>query len=114
MSIDLTKLTPAPWFVSAPASDAFPAVVNGKGFPILLSEQDNLHDLQAAALARNALDVMLRRGWAAKKKANDNWVVDIPLRMPFDGGSMEQIAGDPFTALVEADRWYAEHVEGKQ
>ena len=106
--MDLNKLTPAPWLISAPASDQFPAVVKQTGFPILLSEEDNVADLQFAALARNAFDVMMRRGWwPISQGPGTQWLVVIPdvNRLEQGGGFVDD---DPFTALIEADRWYRE------
>ncbi len=64
------------------------------------------------ALARNALDVMLRRGWYARRDGQ-GWFVDLwgledvlPAKWDHLG-----ISDDPFTALVKADRWYRENVE---
>ena len=58
-------------------------------------------------LARNAFDVMMRRGWKVYRRANGKWAVDIPIRDPFDGGTILHEENDPFTALVEADKFAA-------
>lgn len=57
MSFDPKKLTPAPWMVTPPGHDAYPAVITASGFPVLLSESDNVDDVVFAAVARNLLDV---------------------------------------------------------
>ena len=61
------------WLISAPASD-FVAVVKPSGFPILLSEEDNLTDLQFAALARNAFagDPEALAWWEANRVKPEN------------------------------------------
>jgi hypothetical protein len=67
------------------------------------------------ALARNAFDVMMRRGWFPKRAdISRKWFV---LRLS-DSFQHEELIGtgcadDPFTALVEADEWYKENVEGR-
>jgi hypothetical protein len=51
MSIDLSKLTPLPHRI---IDEAGPFVATSDGFPVMLSEFDNLADLQFWLLARNA------------------------------------------------------------
>lgn len=71
-------------------------------------------------VARAAFDVMMRRGWTVSCLSLDDepknfWVVrmlagfDMPLRFLTlsHGGRFP----DPFTALVEARKWYRENVE---
>lgn len=57
---------------------------------------------------------MMRRGWFAKKIVR-SWYVftDSNFNSPYIGLFLSQIPvhADPFTALVEADAWYREHVE---
>lgn len=70
-----------------------------------------------AELARQAFDVMVRRRWSAVPSA-DQWYVPFVLRAMTkeqyqNGGADALYHADPFTALVEADRWYREHVERK-
>ncbi len=67
-----------------------------------------------AALLYNGAGVMMRRGWGVEQNERNNitWLVrgvdNYELRamkgMPFS-------ASDPFTALVNADRWYRENIE---
>ncbi len=101
MTIDLEKLSPAPWREGHPAT---------------------LADLDFARLARNALDVMLRRGWVPHRWGN-GWIACECTHNPGDGllvlhehdrrGRVldAPTCADPFTALVEADCWYQHHVE---
>lgn len=72
-----------------------------------------------AALARNALDVMMRRGWGVVLNPEagpmQGWLVELPNASYPMGTKMYDLVNarwkDPFTALVEADAWYREHVE---
>ena len=113
--MDLSKLTPAPWRY-VPGDDGG-CVSNNAGYPLLLSEDnDNAVDAEFAALARNAFEVMMRRGWQPWL-LNGRWHVSSQ-RQGFigrwkhcGGDGLPISASDPFTALVEADQWYTEHVE---
>lgn len=72
-------------------------------------------------LARNAWDVMVRRGWGVHRRHPEGWVVSGMLgechlsdaHLAFAEWVSMTIFQDPFTALVEADRWYKENVETK-
>lgn len=131
MPIDLTKLAPAPWFVNysettddrgdGPAclsigpyeEDGADAFMFSETFSASDGSPDRIDAIfEFAALARNAFDVMIRRGW-------HTW--------PLDDGTWEVGSGDgrwwvetipsvlswpdPFTALVAADQWYRENIE---
>jgi hypothetical protein len=97
--MDMSKLTPAPW---------------GKDWHAVegcCSETDS----EFIALARNAFDVLMRRGWAVAKHF-DHWAVfynddDMTWVVPWDQWPKWS---DPFTALVEADKWYKENIEKKE
>ena len=107
MNID--KLAPAPWKAegerlwpkSGPALAKFQGWASGE--PEACAE--------FCALARNAFDVMMRRGFGVKTwhhpERGQQW------KATDTGGFFlnVQYAADPFTALVEADRWYRENVE---
>ena len=76
-------------------------------------------DLTTRELAQNAFDVMIRRGWYAvpiKRMKFTWWVVrdqnghDMPLAFITSHQSRGEFQ-DPFTALVEADKWYRENRE---
>jgi hypothetical protein len=85
--MDLSKLSPAPWNCG-----------DERGH--------NETEDYFIALARNAFDVMMRRWWYAQPE-DDGWSV-------VGSGFSEVIESrhaDPFTALVEADKWYKENVE---
>lgn len=121
MSIDLTKLTPAPWFVNE-----WDRLVVSKERSII----DELRvadagsnapktDMEFIAMARNAFGIMMRRGWISKLDCHGKWIVsnkemaeatvDIP-----DDEYPNRFCDNPFTALVESDKWYREHVENKE
>lgn len=66
-------------------------------------------------LARRAREVMERRGWWPYKAEDGRWYAGgrYAMSMLFgtDGAKGWE---DPFVALVEADKWYRENVEGKR
>ncbi len=97
--MDVTKLSPAPWFAYGKQ------LCSGN----VLAEFESETDAIAAALARNALDVLLRRGDTFLLCRTDDgrcWMVDGP------NGWITGSWSNPFTALVEADKKYAANVEG--
>lgn len=116
--MDLSKLTAAPWQISEDHEHGGPFVAGTDGYPILIPESDGPDGraaLEIAALARNAFDVMMRRGWTAEtliagKLATIAWIAVNDLGRPVGD---DKTWPDPFTALVEADQWYSKNVEGK-
>lgn len=114
---DLNKLSPVPW-VTVSSRDLFPAVV-ASGICTVAIDFENETDAAFVCLARNAFDVMMRRGWyVGRYPANKKWFVSFH-SPKFDTILSREKCGykhyhsDPFTALVEADKWYAANVEGK-
>lgn len=117
MSIDLSKLTPAPW--EATRWRVCAGIGEGERIEVVCDTANNketrteANALKAAfiALARNAFDVMMRRGWHANlykgsPPEGGMWYVDVPeMRIAIPAWP------DPFTALVEADKWYRENME---
>lgn len=114
--VDFFNLPPSPWILYGPE----PYIGRpGGDYPMLLPEDsENSGDIAAlrfAVLARNAFDVMMRRGWNPTKhmphdKHHGWWhVVDEWYDEFLDVGPWP----DPFTALVEADKWYRENMEKK-
>lgn len=108
----LTNLTPAPWTAEG-------CEINGPTREMMVIYDEGGHgpeDATFIALARNAFDVMLRRGWWASKDSpwvdpDNPWIVE-GLEFLFDYRDAPQRCWpDPFTALVEADQWYKENVE---
>ena len=109
MSIDLNWLTPAPW--TADGCDVR-GPLNADRCPMMSIYDEGGHsETEAAfiALARNAFDVLIRRGWGVVR-FTDGWKVFLS-----DDWSFLRSAcwADPFTALVEADKWYKANVEKK-
>ena len=120
--IDLSKLSPAPW--ADYVRDAKLATCNAKGeftYVTLAGNQlvGNPTDREFIVLARNAFDVMMQRKWwviAGRKETNGEncWFV-----YTMAGSEFLEInkhpapwPTDPFSALVEADKWYRVNVEG--
>lgn len=96
--MDVSKLTPAPWFIGGKLYlNRYPRAV--EAVPT---------DYEFVNLARNAFDVMLRRHWHAEyEPVSRTWIVS-----EFDWLAAPQLSWpDPFTALVEADKWYSANVE---
>jgi hypothetical protein len=122
--LDLSKLTPAPWYnerrfsngceivpricCEKNASRECGRIADLVGAPYL-GYESTLVNAEFIALARNAFDVMVRRGWSIRKdKLGSRWHVPEAHRPNYCAAG-----DDPFTALVEADKWYKENVEGR-
>jgi hypothetical protein len=122
--MDLSKLAPAPWtsdgcYVHGPVVVGDGDVPDYSSMTIYDEGGHNEDEAKFIALARNAFDVMMRRGWYAVTRG-DEWTVPFCLAEEdagFPWKAYESVTGkeaswpDPFTALVEADRWYRENVE---
>jgi hypothetical protein len=73
------------------------------------------NDAAFLSLARNAFDVMMRRHWEPEQMLAEKgqpWGVDsaerqLPTRL------VDMRWPDPFTALVEADKWFREQEANK-
>ncbi len=122
--MDVTKLTPAPWkrtmLVIHPGARApgGPSeevqVVDADGLICRCELTRDTYEIEEAnadfiALARNAFDVLLRRGWGVEQVGQKWFLAEhgFPQGMAHLGHGFD----DPFTCLVEADRWYQENVE---
>jgi hypothetical protein len=75
----------------------------------------NRTDAEFIALARNAFDVMMRRGWGVEQHSNGKWCIaqgtfkeDVKL---WEWLCTVDHWANPFEALVEADRWHRENIE---
>lgn len=127
--MDLSKLSPAPWW-AVHTETAYPDVETGptddpsERFSVI--ERMDGADFAFIALARNAFDVMLQRGWSPERFSllGGGFAWRIPMGQAnemirehgVNAACFKNYAAltkwpDPFTALVEADRWYAEHIE---
>lgn len=123
--MDLNNLSPAPWTPSVESDRGYKGNQFGRFFMPTFAEApfasgcndadekeaQATTDAEFIALARNAFDVMMRRGWGVE-------CADVggPCFTVVDacGHFINETAHrDPFTALVEADRWYAANVEAK-
>lgn len=130
MSIDLTKLTPLPLHLGFAGSQWLvldnPISTDSEGRVATFGKQT---DAELFLVGRQAFDVMMRRGWTANRAKDaidgtQRWWVDAT----FDGSDDEDNWSpddfqawmedrhwpDPFTALVEADKWYAANVDGQE
>lgn len=118
MAIDLEKLSP--WFSTSPAlssGDPLLTVQNGCGVALVAEDTPaNRQAIREILLGRAASDVMMRRGWWPErrdtadkflpgKRGETKWIAFAP---GLGGMVHDIIADDPFTALVEADRWMTE------
>ncbi len=118
MSIDLNKLSPTPWLAECgelfrPDSEPYLSLLphNSPHGHVYDAERRET-DLAFVALARAAFEVMMRRSWGVEPDDEDGWVVCI--NDPTDPRSYWRRTGpDPFTALVDADAWYRQHVENQ-
>ena len=121
--MDLSRLSPAPWRNGGTDSfypDEFCHVLETEDGGSLIAEfgfdkqvpgnqETSAAACDFAALARNAFDVMMRRGWVVQRydsAADDDdtdgkWYVDEAYRTE----ECLPCWPDPFTALVEADRF---------
>lgn len=114
--LDLSKLTPAPWTTEPGHNekDERWGYCHETG-PFVITGREPDTDDHFVCLARQAFDVMIRRGWTAVKNPyTKKWFA---AETAFSDCSFEHIRGDilsfdtPYEALVEADKWYSEHVE---
>ena len=113
--MDLGKLTPAPW-ASRPGNPGDCVISKAAGNVTVAAEIDeDTSDAAFIALARNAFDVMMRRGWNAARDIHRTWFVqNTNCNAIHRVEDNDYLAGsriarfpDPFTALIEADKWYA-------
>lgn len=95
---DLSKLTPAPWVTAPFKTD------RESGCTYL-----DLTDAIFIALARNAFDVMQRRGWGVSRLENGRWVIENPDRRGWvfinDRNWIFATLIEAYEGLVEADKW---------
>jgi hypothetical protein len=130
---DFSDLTPAPWecdlrdsrwddethyVVTGPDGKVLFDTVNSEA--ALLEYDEHWFDrvggdnLKFAALARNAFDVMQRRGWGVARCGSHGWCAVQGQDGPDQNPSLAYIgfeALDPFMALCEAEKWYVANVE---
>jgi len=108
MSIDMGKLTPAPWEAVCGSWG------NGGVYPYVSNIHHDIYkdaetDLAFIVLARAAFDVMMRRGWSPVKATGCRWIlIENELNPYIDAGELVTAQDDPFTCLVAADAWLTE------
>ncbi len=114
--MDLDKLSPAPW-KAEPADMITPPLVSVNGITLLLATAGGPignSAVEFVALARNAFSVMMQRGWFVRLMPIREWIVYDEFSGPIWDKKNKRHPPkfyDPFTALVEVDKWYKEHVE---
>ncbi len=130
---DLTNLTPMPWYEDLLLFIGVNEQGCGRG-GILLEGMEGEYTAEEVdantkfiVLARSAFDVMMRRGWHPVPLNYEGepltlgWIVcsregpDSEERCPNVAARFKmpfQQWPDPFTALVEADKWMAEQEKG--
>jgi hypothetical protein len=135
--MDLSKLSPAPWTPIDKRGWSGLESANGEDLVLYATCEGSWHSrvvsddpavIPFIALARNAFDVMIRRRWfprfVGSKEGKQQWVA-----YDWNGGknlldttAVWFSAGkefpnfqseDPFTCLVEADKWWRENVENQ-
>ena len=130
MTLDLSKLSPMPWTWEEHPRAAYKhyegklgKFVDHRGLAVCSfgnSESDyqqcgaepSKDNIEFITLATKAFDIMMRRGWGCSHGPR-GWWVNCPMEVCLKFGvnfKMEPFP-DPFTALVEAEKWYVEHVE---
>ncbi len=107
--IDLSNLSASPW-------EALP--LNSEQWIVQYPDGEDvslLDETHAAfiAIARNAFDIMMRRGWYPYPFLDGYWGIDArPASIPEELATQQW--PDPYTAIVEADKWFRENVENKE
>jgi hypothetical protein len=103
----MENLTPAPWtceyFEVHDQYDVSSGPVNDASERFSILETLKKSDAEFIALARDAFDVMIKRGWNPIKLPQGEWVVREMNNSQHSRGS--EGWSDPFTALVEADKY---------
>lgn len=114
--VNLKKLTPEPWIDKKSVHGNKYRYIHFKGSST--EEYTTLElkptDARFIALARKAFGIMMRRGWQTYPLEDGWWEV-----ANGDGKWWGEVLppilawSNPFTALVEADKWYVKNVERK-
>lgn len=108
-SLDLSKLSPAPFTVSPDSATVLDAAGGAVAHFLHGSTPETkaqaFRDAHSYATMRNALDVMLRRNWIAFRYGDHYVVNESPGKVPVSW-AVQKAANwpDPFTAMVEADK----------
>lgn len=106
MVLDIDKLSPAPWNVSNRPWVNEPD-------EIIVDNNENTveshNDLVMCAMARNFLDIVMRRGWGVVK-FQSGWAIAFP-SMDVPNRLRHMRWYDPFTAVQEAEKWWVANME---
>ncbi len=141
MTLDLTKLTPAPWrFLKEPRGCSVLGWVQppGEEEVAAISGVGGVENGEFIALARNAFDVQERRHWVVTKeniwgdperKYREVYIVreQQTLDLKDDGNAYRKVIGrivgplgneliwadDPYSVLVRCDEWHKANVEAQ-
>ena len=115
MTLDLTKLSPAPFEVRQdPVEVGCKAVCHKFEYEprefatVWIAREMKEADAVFLALARQAFTIMLKRGWGVEK-CYHGWSVYDHQGDFFFPGDKDSWPQDPFTAVVKADRWLTEN-----
>ena len=115
--IDLSKLSPSPWYFTPSTNDNLETFVfNEKDedvpvlSPILINGDTCDANWDFIVMARQAFDVMMRREWYALPNIwSKKWTVLSSFGVPIIHGNSDSVlfsSADPFSCLVEADEWF--------
>src|SRR4051812_23695569 len=107
--MDLAKLTPAPWYVQIEGGGV---VMAADDCPV--AECGGDVDAEFIALARNAFAVMMDRNWTPVPIGNGYWMPQHPddgTPGYFTNAHPGRVFTDPFTAIVEADKFYRANID---
>jgi hypothetical protein len=110
MSIDLSKLSPAPWTHVGFGRVMGATAEDGSCMEIYPEGGHSEDDAEFIARARNAFDVMTRRKWTPIFSTLGWYVLnaDFELAMDLPEDDPGIFFGDAFTAVVESERWLIE------
>jgi hypothetical protein len=110
MSFDLSRLTPAPWVCPFDGSGL---ALAADGSPV--ADCGGEVDAEFCALARNAMDVQIRRRWWSEPVGNKWRLSKIFRYLVEDDGEWWSVAGaehaDPLTPLTTSDAWFKANCE---
>ena len=107
MAIDLEKLSPAPWVVAGEVWGGETEVWNGGTEDDKVGSFERKVDAEFVALSRNVHEIMMRRGWGVQRTSDGSFCVLGSSGYPFSNPKTTGFfyGDDPFSVLVDADRW---------
>lgn len=114
LKLEISKLSQAPWHVIDDPR-FWPSITSGPADDA--SERRSVDDpmepfdMVMCAMARNFLDIVMRRGWGVVK-FQSGWAIAFPdIVVPHDIRGLRW--NDPFTAVLEAEKWWVANMEVK-